>query len=120
MLSNLTFKQRMTLLVVLFLAALISTHLMYVLMLERLRINGPLYQRIAQGKDVVADVLPPPEYVIESYLTLLEMVTVSDASERQELIDKFNESGEDVLMGIAGEGTAVIPGHGKCQAHWRL
>jgi methyl-accepting chemotaxis protein len=33
-----------------------------------LRINGPLYDRIVLGKDLVADVLPPPEYVIEAYL----------------------------------------------------
>ena len=33
-----------------------------------LRINGPLYDRIVLGKDLIADVLPPPEYVIEAYL----------------------------------------------------
>ena len=36
--------------------------------LERLKVGGPLYDGIVQGKDVVADVLPPPAYVIESYL----------------------------------------------------
>ena len=38
-----------------------------------LQINGPLYQRIVQGKDLVADILPPPEYVIESYLVSLQL-----------------------------------------------
>lgn len=33
-----------------------------------LRVNGPLYHNIALGKDLVADILPPPEYVIEAYL----------------------------------------------------
>lgn len=36
--------------------------------LEVLRVNGPLYQRIVLGKDLVADILPPPEYVLEAYL----------------------------------------------------
>lgn len=33
-----------------------------------LRIGSPSYQRIVAGKDLVADVLPPPEYIIEAYL----------------------------------------------------
>ena len=33
-----------------------------------LRIGSAAYQRIIAGKDLVADVLPPPEYIIEAYL----------------------------------------------------
>ncbi|CAA7613246.1 methyl-accepting chemotaxis protein [Magnetospirillum sp. UT-4] len=36
--------------------------------LSDLKVGGPLYQRIVLGKDLVADILPPPEYIIESYL----------------------------------------------------
>ncbi len=36
--------------------------------LRELKVGGPLYQRIILGKDLVADILPPPEYIIESYL----------------------------------------------------
>ena len=41
--------------------------------LQQLQVNGPLYQRIVQGKDIIADVLPPPEYIIESYLVSLQL-----------------------------------------------
>jgi methyl-accepting chemotaxis protein len=41
--------------------------------LQAVQVNGPLYQQIAQGKDVIADVLPPPEYAIESYLVALQL-----------------------------------------------
>ena len=34
--------------------------------LRTLKVGGPLYSRIVLGKDLLADVLPPPEYVIES------------------------------------------------------
>ncbi len=36
------------------------------------KINGPFYNRIIQGKDVISDILPPPEYLIESYVTVFE------------------------------------------------
>jgi methyl-accepting chemotaxis protein len=36
--------------------------------LSELKVGGPLYNKIKLGNDLVADILPPPEYVIESYL----------------------------------------------------
>jgi methyl-accepting chemotaxis protein len=36
--------------------------------LSEVKIGGPLYDKIKLGNDLVADILPPPEYVIESYL----------------------------------------------------
>lgn len=41
--------------------------------LSELKVNGPLYHKVVQGKDLIADILPPPVYIIESYLTVLEM-----------------------------------------------
>ena len=38
------------------------------LALSRLKVGGPLYDKIKLGNDLVADILPPPEYVIEAYL----------------------------------------------------
>ncbi|MBX9648468.1 MAG: HAMP domain-containing protein [Xanthobacteraceae bacterium] len=36
--------------------------------LAQLKVGGPLYDRIKLGNDLIADILPPPEYVIEAYL----------------------------------------------------
>ena len=41
--------------------------------LDELKVNGQLYERIVQGKDLIADILPPPEYIIESYLVCLQI-----------------------------------------------
>jgi len=35
-------------------------------------IGSPDYKRIAEGKDLVADILPPTSYVIEAYLTIIQ------------------------------------------------
>jgi len=41
---------------------------------SELKVGGPVYRDIVRGKDLVADILPPPAYLIEAYLeaTLLK------------------------------------------------
>lgn len=36
--------------------------------LSQLKVGGPLYDKLKLDADLVADILPPPEYIIESYL----------------------------------------------------
>lgn len=36
--------------------------------MEQIRVGGPQYDKIAAGKDLIADILPPPAYVVEAYL----------------------------------------------------
>jgi len=36
--------------------------------MKELKVGGPIYTEIRLANDLVADILPPPEYVIESYL----------------------------------------------------
>jgi methyl-accepting chemotaxis protein WspA len=64
----------------------------------RVKVNGPEYAKIALGKDLVADVLPPPEYIIESYLAALQMqqetdrATLLQLSQRGRVLrDEFEE-----------------------------
>ena len=35
--------------------------------LNTLKVNGPIYQEIIDSKDLIADILPPPLYLIETY-----------------------------------------------------
>jgi len=58
-----------------------------------LNINGPIYQHIVQGKDVIADVLPPPEYILESYMVALQLTVVSDFYDMktQALVSRFRQ-----------------------------
>ena len=57
--------------------------------LDALKVNGPLYQRIVQSKDLIADVLPPPEYIIESYLVSLQLVGAGDKAEQDRLVERL-------------------------------
>ena len=41
---------------------------------NQLKVGGPVYVRIVAGKDLVADILPPPLYVVEAFLEAKELV----------------------------------------------
>lgn len=36
--------------------------------IENVKVNGPIYQELTRDQELVADVLPPPSYIIEIYL----------------------------------------------------
>lgn len=38
------------------------------LAIQKIRVGGPIYSSIVLGKDLLADILPPPEYIIEPFL----------------------------------------------------
>lgn len=59
--------------------------------MNTLNVNGPIYSRIVQGKDLIADILPPPEYIIESYLVVLQLSHATNADEITTLAARFQE-----------------------------
>jgi methyl-accepting chemotaxis protein len=60
--------------------------------LNYLKVNGPIYKDIVMGKDLVADILPPPEYILESYLTVYELADESDKTVINEKISYLQEN----------------------------
>jgi len=86
-LRNLRLSAKMALLVVIFLAVFVAFAVMMRRSLDHLKVNGPVYGDIVRGKDLIADVLPPPEYVIESYLLVLEM-TNADQDQLPDLLER--------------------------------
>ncbi len=63
--------------------------------LNAVRINGGYYQNINNGKDLVADILPPPEYIIESYLTANEIVSTNDSATINNYLTKMKSLESD-------------------------
>ena len=55
---------------------------------NKIRVGGPNYHQIVQGKDLIADILPPPAYVIEAYLvaTLAKDGVETPAAAREKLV----------------------------------
>ncbi len=85
---RLGFGLRILILGLLFLLGLGATNLMWISMMGTIQVNGPLYKQIVQGKDLVADYLPPPLYVVEAYLVALRLGEETGAK-REEHLQKF-------------------------------
>jgi methyl-accepting chemotaxis protein len=63
--------------------------------LHQVQVNGPMYQDIVRGKDLIADILPPPNYIIEAYLVVLQLADPEHAGEREALITRLGELKKD-------------------------
>ncbi|MHC1744834.1 MAG: methyl-accepting chemotaxis protein [Syntrophobacteraceae bacterium] len=63
--------------------------------IETTKINGEWYHRITQQKDLIADILPPPEYIIEAYLVVFQMLEETDAGRLKELMLKSKSLREE-------------------------
>ncbi|WP_237368993.1 methyl-accepting chemotaxis protein [Rhizobium sp. SL42] len=48
--------------------------------LETLKVNGPVYDQIIDGKDLIADILPPPLFLTETYSLTTEAALHPDAA----------------------------------------
>ncbi|MBY0111749.1 MAG: methyl-accepting chemotaxis protein [Phycisphaerales bacterium] len=60
------------------------------------RVGGPVYNRIVLSKDLIADVLPPPEYIIEAYLTAHEIESTDAKSpDLDALLTRFDQLEKD-------------------------
>ena len=51
------------------------------LTLETMKVNGPVYKEIVLCKDLIADILPPPEYILETHLMVNRLAVTADPKE---------------------------------------
>src|SRR3989338_11035651 len=86
--KTISIKNRLLLLVGLSVAGFFIFGFLSYSTLNQLKVNGPLYKMIVQGKDLIADVLPPPEYIIETYLISLQLLDETNPQTINSLIEK--------------------------------
>lgn len=83
-LSNLKVRQKISAMVILFIAGLLIFGVIVQISLNIVKVKGSIYNNIVQGKDLIADILPPPEYIIESYLLVHQMLDEKDTVKIEE------------------------------------
>ena len=57
--------------------------------MKTLSVDSPQYQRLEQGKKFIADILPPPEFIVESYLVTLQLSNAQNPTTINALIKRF-------------------------------
>jgi methyl-accepting chemotaxis protein len=77
--------------------------------LERLRVSGPIYQDVVRGKDLVADILPPPAYIIEANLIVHEILLDTAADRRAKRVEQLKQTEKDFTERYAYWRTQPLP-----------
>ena len=86
--SNLKLSKKVRIIISCFALGMILFGLISYQTIEKLRVNGDMYEQIVQGKDLIADILPPPDYIVESYLNAFQMLDENNNDALQQLINK--------------------------------
>lgn len=58
---------------------------------EKIKIKGDLYNQIILQKDLLSDVLPPPEYIIETFLVSFQQATENNPRDLEEYVKRMIE-----------------------------
>ena len=88
---NLSIRTKLGLLTVFLLLLMFGNSMLNRQTLNQVKVTGPIYSEVVSGKDLVADILPPPAYIIEAYLTSIELSETTDAAESDRLIRKLQD-----------------------------
>jgi methyl-accepting chemotaxis protein len=94
MVRELSVNAQITLMLVSFLASFILVSVLGYSAISQVQVTGPIYKRVVQGKDLIADILPPPEYLIEAYQVSLDMMN-SEESALPAMVEKSRALRED-------------------------
>jgi methyl-accepting chemotaxis protein len=76
--------------------SLLSVMIISQYVLENVKIGSANYKEIINSKDLLADILPPPGYIIETKLTSFELIHVKTNEERNELLQKLAQLEKDL------------------------
>lgn len=88
-LGNLSIKLKLLLLALTAIVSIVFIAAFSHITIERVRIKGNLYNEIILSKDLLADILPPPEYIIEARLVTYNLLDNPKEEEKKRLIEKL-------------------------------
>ena len=63
---------------------------------SRIKVGGPVYDQLMSGKDLVADILPPPHYIVESISTAAQILQ-ADVAAREQLSETLTRLKDEYL-----------------------
>ncbi|RFC43840.1 MAG: Methyl-accepting chemotaxis protein/Methyl-accepting chemotaxis protein [Verrucomicrobia bacterium] len=88
MINKITLKGKFNLLILLFTAGALLFGFASLAMIANVKVKGPHYDLIIKGKDLQADILPPPAYILESYAVVLQCLNTGTPEATSALVEK--------------------------------
>ncbi len=88
-LRDLNIRVKMYLLTVLVVAGVLVVFGVFFLVLREVRVSGPMYDRIARGKDLVANAQPPTAYVVEAFVLTLQATQEQNEARRSAIVERI-------------------------------
>ena len=95
MLKNISVAKKFAILIVLVFVGMTGLYSISTYTITKSSIGSSTYQSIASSKDLLADILPPPLYVIETYLDALQIISTSDAAGLEKLYNSVAQHKKD-------------------------
>jgi methyl-accepting chemotaxis protein len=98
--SSIKLKTQMAIILVAIATGFTLTGLLTFLNFQKVIVTGDVYNKLIGHKDLAADILPPPFYLVESWQIALEMAAIKNTSyeplieKSNQLSKQFNERGE--------------------------
>lgn len=89
MLRSLNLSRRLYLLIAMFTISFGIFGLWSFRALQEIKVGGAVFHRIGESKDLVSDLLPPPLYIVESYLLCLQLDRAADDTPSPDLVQRL-------------------------------
>lgn len=115
--SEWSFAAKMSAVIAVFAGVLIDFGLYSARTRAQVQIGGPYYAQIVLGKDLVADILPPPAYIIEAYLLCYEAANTSSADERAKALARLAQAEKEYRERQQVSYISIKPKQASYQTH---
>ena len=70
---HMTVRGKLILMMVVSTASLVLLAILFFSAIDEVKVSGPIYKAIAREMDLRSDILPPPEFIVETHLTVLQI-----------------------------------------------
>ncbi|WP_448575400.1 methyl-accepting chemotaxis protein [Thermomicrobium sp.] len=87
--ARLRLSYQMGLMVLVFLAGFALSTIVSMSGLRQVMVNSPLYRQIARDQELIADILPPPAYIVDAYANVLQLKLAVENGADQQTIQRL-------------------------------
>ena len=96
-LQRLSVRAKLASMIALSILSLVGLGIFFFTAVNEVKVSGPIYVAIAREMDLRSDILPPPEFIVETHLTVLQLAKAlrSDPKQVDGLIKKIDDLKHD-------------------------